>query len=457
MKLQDGRWLDTVTIEADTKGDLIKKIAAVKRAIKEFEKKTPSVAASPARARSITRVGQDVGGHPRARATLDGKRQRSKPVYSMDRATVVEKLDALKQEQSQGLKQVDQQTTVAQWLDYWIKEIAPAKVRPHVLQSYRSAIRTRIVPAVGRKKLAKLEAKDVRAMHKYVEGATYKKGKEDVPYSTRSVEEAHNVLSGALEDAKKDQLVDRNVAEDAVKPEVLSESHGALTSTQARAVLLKAMDAEDAMVTRWAAGLMLGGRQGELLGLQWDRVDFERGSLDLCWQLEWLPLKPCADEDDPKRFAVKAGFEHTPLWKGAALTRPKTPKSQRITPLPVPLAAILQAHRKTWVPNPWNLVWVQPRKKYKDKRVGPIRDNNDVAGWKAAQRRAGIAAPVDVHAMRGTTATLLLEAKVDAHVIQSILGHSSVVTTRGYQQVDLTLARKALGNLDGLLKLPGAS
>src|SRR5690606_12331042 len=137
-----------------------------------------------------------------------------------------------------------------------------------------------------------------------------------------------------------------NVAEDATRPQVLSQSHGALTSEQARKVLLVAMENEDPMVTRWAAGLMLGGRQGELLGLQWDRIDFENGSLDLSWQLEWLPLKPGAGRDDPKRFKVEPGFEHVPLYRSAALTRPKTSASQRVTPLPEPLAAILQVYRK---------------------------------------------------------------------------------------------------------------
>lgn len=39
--------------------------------------------------------------------------------------------------------------------------------------------------------------------------------------------------------------------------------------------------------------------------------------------------------------------------------------------------------------------------------------------------------------------------RFDAHVIQSIVGHSDVATTRGYQYVDLTLQRAALSNLGG--------
>lgn len=455
MDLHEGRWTETIVIEADTKADLMRRVAAVKRALKQIDKER----AKPRRRKGEGSIYQQPDGMWVGRLQLppgpDGKRARSNPVYSKDRATLVKKLNDLRVSIEKGMPQLDQQMTLAEWLEHWVDEIAPGRVRPHVLRSYKSAIKTRIVPAIGTRKLAQLEPQHVRYMHKHILGSTYRRGGADVPYSTRSVEEAHNVLSAALSDAVSEGRAHRNVAELVTRPQVLSDSHGALTSEQARAVLLAALRKPDPLVTRWAAGLMLGGRQGELLGLQWDRVLLEEGSLDLAWQLEWLPLKKGADPDDPKRFDVAAGFEHVPLWRGAALTRPKTSTSQRVIPLPEPLAAILKVYRETWQPNPWNLVWVtrgKPRSAFAGE-VKPISDEVDRAGWKAAQQLAGIGEPVDVHAMRGTTATLLLEAGVDARVIQAILGHASVVTTRGYQRVDLSLARKALGSLDGLLDL----
>jgi integrase len=180
-------------------------------------------------------------------------------------------------------------------------------------------------------------------------------------------------------------------------------------------------------------------------------VDLERGSLDLAWQLKWLKLKPGADPEDPNRFDVRPDFEHIPIWRGAALTRPKTTLSQRVIPIPEPLAAILIVHRDRSEPNPWNLVWVSPPGK-RWKFVTPVSDAADREGWAAAQKRAEVE-PVSVHGMRGTTATLLMEAGVDARVIQAIMGHSDVVTTRGYQQVSIETARKSLGSLDGLLKI----
>jgi integrase len=455
MEQRDGRWVETVEVFADTPAKLKKKTAAVTRLLKQLDKEKEKARRAHGEG-SIYKRGDGMWvGVVELPTGPDGKRRRSKPVYSTDRATVVDKLEKLKGQLSQGLDQLDRQLTVKTWLETWLEEIAPGKVKPHALGGYRSAVKTRIIPAIGQQRIAKLKPADVRQMHKWIRGATYTKGGKQVPYSTRSVEEAHNVLSSALTDAVTEGVAHRNVCELVAKPSVVSESHGALTSDQARAVLLSALAEKDELVTRWTAGLMLGGRQGELLGLQWDRVNLEQGTLDLAWQLEWLELKDGAAVDDPNRFAVEAGFEHIPLWRGAALTRPKSSLSTRMIPLPEPLAAILTVHReKHWVPNPWNLVWTHKHRggKFKGQRT-PIGDSVDRNGWRAAQKRAKVSKPVDVHAMRGTTATLLMEAGVPDKVIQSILGHASVVTTRGYQRVDLSLQRKALGNLDGLLEL----
>src|SRR5690606_196009 len=141
----------------------------------------------------------------------------------------------------------------------------------------------------------------------------------------------------------------RNVAELTPKPGVVSKSAGALSAEAARQLLLAAQAADDPLVTRWAAGMMLGGRQGEILGLQWERVDLERGMLDVSLQLKWPKLKhehkkdPVSDD----RFDVPPGFEIIPLWRSAALMRPKTERSKRMLPLPEPLAAILAVYKQT--------------------------------------------------------------------------------------------------------------
>lgn len=450
MQQRDGEWVASVEITADTKAELIRRRAAVDRLIKQLAKAKPK----PRREKGEGGLFKRADGMWIGRVELPPRPDGTKPrreVSSVDRAVAVEKLAKLKEEIAKGFTELDRQLTVEAWLAHWLEEIAKPRMKPHPWKTYRGLIANQVNPAIGPKRLVDLNQSHIRDMHKHILESTYvRRDKETgekvtVNYTTRTVEAAHKMLSKAIKDALAEGKVPRNVVELTTKPKVISKSRGALTAEQARTLLLSAMASHDRMVTRWAAGLMLGGRQGEILGLQWDRVDLEKGTLDLAWQLEWLPLKPGASATDPKRFDVPAGFEHTPLWRGAALTRPKTDSSQRMIPLPAPLAAILEVHRKRVENNPFDLVWVS-------ERDTPISDRDDREAWADALARAEVP-DVQVHAMRGTTATLLLEAGVDAHVIASILGHSDIATTRGYQHVDLSLARKALGNLDGLLEI----
>lgn len=362
-------------------------------------------------------------------------RRPQKTVSSRDKATAIAKLRDLRRDVANGLvAPAPDRLTVESWMQTWLDTIAKPRLRPRTLQTYRSAVKCNIVPHIGDKKLAKLTPAQVLAMHQMI----LKAGR-----STRTAEIAHKTLTKALDDAVRHGKISRNVAEHVDGPKVLSTKRKGITSKQAKIFLRSAIEREDPMATRWAAALLTGARQGELLGLQWSQVDFENRMIYFEWQLQRLPLKKGAGPQAPDRFDVEPAFKHIPLYRGWALTPLKTEGSERDIPLPEPLAALLLKYKSQWRSNPWNLIWVSDR-------GTPISSRDDTAAWKAALRTAGV--PVIVmHAARNTTATLLLEAGVDAHVVAAIVGHTDVVTTRGYQWVNPEYARKALSNLDSLL------
>jgi integrase len=372
---------------------------------------------------------------------IDGKR-RTKTVSSKDRNVAMAKLKKMRRDVEDG------RIAVAQWLNRWITDIHGPTIRPTTKVGYESCIRLYIVPVIGSKRLEKLVPQDVRDMHRHA-----------AKTSQRAAQKSHVIIQRALSDAVNEGLVARNVAAIVHKPKAKTVQREPLTADQAKLLLRVAINGGDPWATRWAAALLLGARQGELLGLQWDRVDLEAGLVDLSWQLQQLQqshgcgpkdvssgLYPCGKVRvgfcPQRHWNLPPGFEFKVLHRSLVLTRPKTQAGYRVVPLPLPLWEMLRRMPQGDL-NPHGLVW-----HHEDGR--PIGPRKDYGNWQLSLTAAELpAAPL--HVARHTTATLLLEAGVSEQVRMQILGHTSVQVTRGYAHVDQSLAREAMKSLGNLL------
>lgn len=361
-----------------------------------------------------------------------------KPTGKRDRRVVSSKSKATAQRKLRDLrKQVDTtggaplHRTVESWLTEWLTDIAAPRVRPRTLATYRGYVNNWLIPSIGRRRLDQLQPQHVRGVYKTMEAGGL---------SSTSALQAHRILVKALTDAQRDGLVMRNVAELVDAPTKAANTREGLELADALTMLRHlAGPPAQPLASRWAAALFTGARQGELLGLEVDRVhidpDTDTGWLDISWQLQRLPSGE----------AIPSWFEHRRVRGGLYLTRPKTKAGTRVVPLAPPLAAILRRHLATTPPNEYGLVWTT-------EKGNPIDPRKDWQAWQDALAAAGLR-PGPLHAARNTTATLLMEAEVDAHVIQAIIGHASIVTTRGYQKVRQPLAEDAMRRLGNLLAL----
>lgn len=372
-----------------------------------------------------------------------GKRRRKKISRKSKAAVIKARRDFLRDIED-GVDVTSPNITVRAWLDHWHGAICKGRVSPNVWADYRGKLDLHIIPAIGAHKLDKLTAQHVRDMHTTIRG----KG------LGRTVEVCHNILSRALKDAYRERRVRFNVCEQMDKPKATSQARGAMTVDQAKSVLATAVKDDDPLASRWAAAILLGVRQGELLGLTWDRVDFQRHTIDLSWQKQDLPWRhgcnnKCAAGTParcPKREAdAPDGYEHRQIVNSSHWVRPKTSTSLRIIPMPPLLEAMLWRHAETsaWLGSDHNLVWCR-------EDSAPLRAITDREAWHSALARAGVP-KMDLHCARHTTATLLLELGVPMEIIAQILGHASILTTRIYAHVDTSLAAEALGKLDTAL------
>lgn len=174
-------------------------------------------------------------------------------------------------------------------------------VKPKTIESYRRQIKLHIVPALGGAKLEKLTSPMIQ--HFY--NSCSKEG-----LSPKSVKNIHGVLRKALQQAVAIGYLRNNPSDACTLPRVERKELKPLDDDAIRR-FLEAVEGHP-FETLYFFTLFTGMRQGEVLGLTWDCVDFDRGTLLICRQLQCIRVH-------------EGGYSYH-------LTSTKSGKARRITP-----------------------------------------------------------------------------------------------------------------------------
>ena len=97
------------------------------------------------------------------------------------------------------------------FLEAWLADVVRRSVRPKTFVSYRSIVRTHLIPALGAIPIADLRPADVQ---------DYLNAKAGSGLAPRTVSYHRNILRQALGHAERTELVTRNVAKLAVPPRI---------------------------------------------------------------------------------------------------------------------------------------------------------------------------------------------------------------------------------------------
>jgi integrase len=321
------------------------------------------------------------------------------------------------------------------------------------LASYRSTVEQYIIPAIGTKQLKKLTPDHVRQVSAYVTG----KG-----LSTRTAALAYQVLALLLQAAYREGKVTSNVTDRVKRPRTKKTELTVLTAQDGMKVLQTVTGwpppvAIDRLASRWWASFFTGARQGEVIGLEWSRVDFERGVLDLSWQLQRLAWehgcegrcgRKRGNECPQRKLTSPADWEHRHIVGGLYWSRPKSEAGKRLVPMPDPLRKILELRQRASVleDNPHGLVWTQPNGR-------PLDPRADNEAWHAVLKLAGVP-DARLHDARHTTASLLRKAGVPIGTITKIMGHSTQAMSEEYIDYDLDQLSDGLTRMSALLLEP---
>lgn len=377
---------------------------------------------------------------------IDGKRTR-KRLYEKTRAEVNRKLQQAMTNHRDGLTVQTRDQTVGQYLAHWLKAAVKPGVRPRTYVSYEQICRVHLIPALGRHKLSKLNAQHI---------ASYMSEKQSGGASGAAVNYHRSVLRIALNQAMRWDLVSRNVAA-LTQPRAHEAKEALPLSTREAGAFLRALSG-DRLEALSNVALTLGLRQGEVLGLRWQDVDLEEGTLAVRHQLQLIPRVVDRKEGDSLPGRPMGKYE-------PQLVEPKTPRSRRTLPVPGEVLDLLRAHRRhqleerlvagsrwggagrrlpTGKREPWDLVFTST--------IGTPLDPSNVTkdykrildAAKLTQRR--------YHDLRHSCASFLAARGVSQRVVMEILGHSQLSTTANiYTHIDADQLREATGRLSDLV------
>jgi integrase len=211
------------------------------------------------------------------------------------------------------------------------------------------------------------------------------------------------VLRIGLNRALKWDMVGRNVAALVDPPKV--ERDEVKPWTRAEADRFLAVAKPDRLGALFSVALALGLRKSEALGLRWQDVDLDSGTLHVRHQLQRIKDQ------------------------GLVLKSPKTARSRRTMNLPGPIVAALRAHKVRQLEE--RLIagsrWVDSGHVFTTGIGTPIEPTNVNKHFARLVAEAGVRYQ-RFHDQRHWCATLLLAQGVPPRVVMELLGHTQIST-----------------------------
>jgi len=328
----------------------------------------------------------------------NGKRvQKRKTAKTKDEANAL--LEQMQRDAAQGLAMSTNEQTTGQFLAAWLSDTVKPRLASRTHEDYAETVKRHIEPHIGGIPLARLTPQEVQKM--LVVLATN--------VSPQMALRARRILRAALNRAMKWGYITRNAAALTDAPKVTPRETTALTPAEATAFL--AAVADDRLEALYTVALALGLRQGEALGLRWQDVDLEAGTLAVRYQLQRVDGKP-------------------------ALVEPKTPKSRRTLALPALAVDALRRHRvrqleeRLWA----GIRWQEQGLIFTSTIGTPVDEHNLRKQFRALLVAAKIR-HIRFHDLRHSAGSLLAAQGATGRDIMEVLGHSQISTTVRYTHV----------------------
>ena len=327
----------------------------------------------------------------------------------------------------------------SEFTEIWKRDYGSKELAPSTYKRYCRMLETRLLPYFGHFYINKIRPTDIMKFYDLLEKDTQlvrKKGnngsKTKKPLSGKTILEHHRLLRAMLHKAVYWQLIVANPAERVQPPKARKPKRRSYDDEQTKILLenLELLPNED---TKYKVAIILtvftGVRLGELMGLEWQDVDFKNGIISINRSSQYL-----AD-------------------MGVFTKVPKTESSIREIAIPEFIISLFEEY-KLWYEEQKSIygeLWTNSDRLFVQADGKPMHPST-ISKW-FVKYVGQIGLPViNFHGLRHTNASLLVAQNVDIAVISARLGHAQISTTLDfYVHPLLSHNRKAGYALENLL------
>ena len=327
----------------------------------------------------------------------------------------------------------------------WLKLYkSPPTRKPSTYASYLATYETHFSPAFGEMPLYEVTQDVVQDYYQKKQLAGARKDGKDSGLSPKTIRNHHMILKDFFTYAEGKYKLHGNPTLCTTRPEVIQREMRVLSPSEMEVFIREVMKETQRIAI--LTDLFVGYRKGELLALEISDFDLERQTLRVSKNIQRVPTVALS-LDNPN---IKI-LNYDPSKKTHLIVQntPKTRSSYRETSISDGLCELLVRHIFTMAnsdwPNPNNLLFPSTTGTYIDPKSFDIR-------LRAVSKRCEIK-NVNPHALRHTMATRLVEEKVPLNIVQGILGHSSIETTRKYLHKNEEIEREAIESMSNHLSM----
>jgi integrase len=322
--------------------------------------------------------------------------------------------------------------TFKEFVDRWLKDYAETNLAPKTLFRYKEILDSRVVPSIGHIKIDQLRPTHIIEFENMLREDGIRKDKKAGGLSEKTILQHHRIISSILNDAVQWQAIFSNPAA-RVKPPKVPKKQAKCYDEEQTGALLDALDQLPPRDLKYRVmvelALTTGLRRGELGGLEWKDLDFDKCTLEVRQASQYLPGQGCFIKD------------------------PKNETSKRLIAVPASTMALLkkwkaqQSEKRLRVGDLWlGEDWVFTT--WNGTRINPDRFTQ----WFPEFLEKNNLPHIPLHSMRHTSATLLIAEGVDLREVSGRLGHADTSTTGNiYAHFLKSADRAASDKMEGIL------